>query len=122
MAKFYVTTSIAYVNSAPHLGNVLDSVYADVLARYKRERGFDVRFLTGSDEHGVKIVRSAAARLGGEPRPSKDGREAVPQEIIQQFVDENSAKFRALKDALNLSWDNFIRTSDQKRHWPGAQK
>ena len=122
MKTFYITTSIPYVNSAPHLGNVLDSVYADVLARYKRERGFDVRFLTGSDEHGVKIVRSAAARFAGEPRPSKDGREAVPQEIIQQFVDENSAKFRALKDALNLSWDDFIRTSDQKRHWPGAQK
>ncbi|TSC89863.1 MAG: methionyl-tRNA synthetase [Parcubacteria group bacterium Gr01-1014_3] len=121
MEKFYITTSIPYVNATPHLGNVLDSVYADVLARYHRQRGADVRFLTGSDEHGVKIARSAAARFAGEPRPS-DGREAVPTEIIQRFVDETSAKFRALKETLNLSWDDFIRTSDQQRHWPGAQK
>lgn len=106
MNKFYITTSIPYVNSAPHLGNVLDSVYADVLARYKRQYGFDVKFLTGSDEHGVKIVRSAEA-AGLTP---------------QEFVDQNSAKFRGLKEILNLSWDDFIRTSDQKRHWPGAQK
>lgn len=104
--KFYITTSIPYVNSAPHLGNVLDSIYADVLARYKRQHSFDVRFLTGSDEHGVKIIRSAEAS-GLTP---------------QEFVDKNSAKFRALKEILNLSWDDFIRTSDQKRHWPGAQK
>lgn len=106
MKKFYVTTSIPYVNAAPHLGNVLDSVYADVLARHKRQHGFDVRFLTGSDEHGAKIVRSAEA-AGLTP---------------QEFVDKNSAKFRDLKNVLNLSWDDFIRTSDQKRHWPGAQK
>ena len=106
MNKFYITTSIPYVNSTPHLGNVLDSVYADVLARYKRQYGFDVRFLTGSDEHGVKIVRSAEA-AGITP---------------QEFVDQNSAKFKKLKEILHLSWDDFIRTSDQKRHWPGAQK
>ena len=106
MPKFYITTSIPYVNSSPHLGNVLDSVYADVLARYHRQRGEDVRFLTGSDEHGVKIVRSAEA-AGITPK---------------EFVDQNSAKFRALKETLNLSWDDFIRTSDQVRHWPGAQK
>ncbi len=103
---FYVTTSIPYVNSAPHLGNVLDSVYADVLARDRRQRGFDVRFLTGSDEHGSKIARSAAA-AGITP---------------QEFVDKNSEKFRELKKILNLSWDDFIRTSDRTRHWPGAQK
>lgn len=106
MQKFYITTSIPYVNAAPHLGNTLDSVYSDVLARYHRQRGEDVRFLTGSDEHGVKIVRGAET-AGKTPK---------------EFVDENSAKFRALKDALNLSWDDFIRTSDQTRHWPGAQK
>jgi methionyl-tRNA synthetase len=106
MPKFYITTSIPYVNAAPHLGNVLDSVYADVLARYKRQHNFDVRFLTGTDEHGAKIVRSAET-AGKTP---------------QEFVDENSAKFRALKEILNLSWDDFIRTSEQKRHWPGAQR
>lgn len=106
MNKFYITTSIPYVNAAPHLGSVLDSLYADVLARYRRQQGDEVRFLTGTDEHGAKIVRSAEA-LGKTPK---------------EFVDENSAKFRSLKEALNLSWDDFIRTSDQKRHWPGAAK
>ena len=103
---FYVTTSIPYVNGAPHLGNVLDSVYADVLARYHRQKGDDVRFLTGSDEHGTKIQRSAEA-AGLTPR---------------EFVDKNSAKFKELREVLNLSWDDFIRTSDRERHWPGAQK
>lgn len=104
--KFYITTSIPYVNATPHIGNVLDSLYADVLARYHRDRAFDVHFLTGTDEHGAKIVRTAEA-VGLTPR---------------QLVDQNSAKFRALREILNLSWDDFIRTSDQKRHWPGAQK
>ncbi len=103
---FYVTTSIPYVNGVPHIGNVLDSVYADVLARYHRQKGDDVRFLTGTDEHGAKIVRSAqAAGL-----------------TTQDFVDKNSLRFKKLKEVLNLSWDDFIRTSDQTRHWPGAQK
>ncbi len=106
MKTFYITTSIPYVNSAPHLGNVLDSVYADTLARYRRQQDLDVRFLTGSDEHGAKIVRSAAQA------------KITPQ----QFVDQNSAKFRALKELLDLSWDDFIRTSDRQRHWPAAQK
>lgn len=106
MAKFYITTSIPYVNSSPHIGNVLDSVYADVLARFWRQRKYDVYFLTGTDEHGAKIVRTAE-NIGLSP---------------QEFVDENSAKFRSLKESLNLSWDDFIRTSDRKRHWPGAQK
>ncbi len=103
---FYITTSIPYVNGAPHIGNVLDSVYADVLARYHRQKGDDVRFLTGSDEHGTKIQRSAEA-AGLTP---------------QEFVDKNSAKFKELKEVLNLSWDDFIRTSDRDKHWPGAQK
>ena len=84
----------------------MDSVYADVLARYHHQRGFDVHFLTGTDEHGAKIVRSAEA-AGKTPK---------------EFVDENAAKFRALKEVLNLSWDDFIRTSDKERHWPGAEK
>ncbi len=103
---FYVTTSIPYVNGAPHLGNVLDPVYADVLARYHRQKGEEVRFLTGTDEHGTKIQRSAEV-AGLTPK---------------DFVDQNSAKFRELKEVLNLSWDDFIRTTDRERHWPGAQK
>lgn len=107
MAKtFYVTTSIPYANAAPHIGSTLDSVYADVLARFHRQRGFDVYFLTGTDEHGAKIARTAKEKG------------LTPNEL----VDKNSQQFRALKDALNLSWNDFIRTSDKKRHWPGAQK
>ena len=104
--KFYITTSIAYVNAPPHVGFALESIQADVLARYHLIKGYDVFFLTGTDEHGVKIARAAEAE-GKEPK---------------KFVDENAEKFRALKEVLNLSWNDFIRTSDQKRHWPGAQK
>lgn len=106
LRKFYITTSIAYVNSKPHIGHALESVQADVLARYYRQSGYDVFFLTGTDEHGSKIQRAA---------------EAV-RKTPQEFVDELSEKFKGLKAALNLSWDNFIRTSDQKKHWPVAQE
>src|SRR3989344_9547675 len=97
MNKFYITTPIAYVNGAPHIGHALESVQADVLARFHRKKN-EVFFLTGTDEHGAKIVRAAEA-AGKTPR---------------QLVDENSEKFRDLKRMLNLSWDNFIRTSDEK--------
>ncbi|MBI2024907.1 MAG: methionine--tRNA ligase [Candidatus Harrisonbacteria bacterium] len=106
MKKFYITTSIAYVNAPPHIGFALESIQADVLARWRRQRDFDVFFLTGADEHGAKIVRAAEA-AGSSPK---------------KFTDEISEKFRNLKKVLNLSWDDFIRTSDQKRHWPNAQK
>lgn len=104
--KFYITTAIDYVNDKPHVGHALEKIQADVLARYNRIKGGSVFFLTGADEHGVKIVRAASSA-------EKD---------IKEFVDENSEKFRRLREILNLSWDDFIRTSDQKRHWPGAQK
>lgn len=104
--KFYVTTSIPYVNADPHIGFALEIIQADVLARYHRKNGDETFFLTGTDEHGVKIVRAAEA-AGKLPK---------------EFVDEVAEKFKALKEALNLSWDDFIRTSDKKRHWPGAQK
>src|SRR3989338_2138355 len=104
--KFYITTSIPYANAGPHVGHILDPLIADVLARFHRTHGREVRFLAGTDEHGAKIVRKA----------EEEGK--TPQEL----VDENSAKFRALREILNLSWDDFIRTSDKERHWPGAQK
>lgn len=104
MAKFYLTTSIAYVNAPPHIGFALESIQADVLARYRRQKGDDVFFLTGTDEHGTKIFRTAQA-TGATP---------------QEFTDKISDRFRALKEALNLSWDYFIRTSDQANHWPNA--
>jgi len=104
--KFYITTSIAYVNSEPHIGFALESVQADVLARYHRGQGSDVFFLTGTDEHGSKIQRTAEAA----------------KKSPQEFVDELSEKYKGLRDLLNLSWDNFIRTTDQKVHWPVAQE
>ncbi len=104
MAKFYITTSIAYVNGAPHIGYALELVQADAVARWHRAQGDAVFFLTGTDEHGAKIARAAEA--AGKP--------------LRAFVDENAEKFRALKETLTLSWDDFIRTSDEARHWPNA--
>jgi methionyl-tRNA synthetase len=102
--KFYITTSIAYVNAAPHIGFALELVEADAIARYRRAFGDEVFFLTGTDEHGEKISRMACS-LGISPKV---------------FINRVSAKFRALKNKLGLSYDDFIRTSDKKRHWPGA--
>ncbi|MBU1563511.1 methionine--tRNA ligase [Patescibacteria group bacterium] len=104
--KFYITTSIFYVNSAPHIGSALEMVQADVLARYSRQKGEDVFFLTGTDEHGVKIVRKA---------------EELNRKV-EELVDENTASFRDSAKILNLSNDDFIRTTDKKRHWPGVHK
>ncbi|MEK7147167.1 MAG: methionine--tRNA ligase [Patescibacteria group bacterium] len=106
MGKFYITTAIDYANGAPHIGHALEKIQADVLARYRRQKNDSVFFLTGTDEHGAKNVK-AAEKAGKTP---------------QELVDENYAKFYALKNLLNLSFDDFIRTSDQQRHWPAAQK
>lgn len=104
--KFYITTSIPYLNGNPHLGFALEAVQADAIARYHRILEEDVFFLSGADEHGAKIVRSAEA-VGKSPK---------------EFVDEQVLKFLELLKKLGISNDDFIRTSDQKRHWPGAQE
>ncbi|MBU6415106.1 class I tRNA ligase family protein [Patescibacteria group bacterium] len=104
--KFYITTAIDYANAKPHIGHALEKIQADVIARYRRIKGDEVWFVTGTDEHGAKIVRAADV-AGKSPR---------------DFVNEYAEYFQALKQTLNLSWDDFIRTSDSKRHWPGAQK
>lgn len=106
MNKFYVTTAIAYVNAPPHLGHALEFIQTDAIARYKRMMGFDCYFLTGTDEHGVKMYNTAR-KLG---------------KGTQELVDENAAHFKSLKEVLNLSYDDFIQTSDRKRHWPACQK
>ncbi|MBU4480323.1 class I tRNA ligase family protein [Patescibacteria group bacterium] len=105
--KFYITTAIDYVNGKPHLGHALEKIQADVLARYKRLilGDDDIYFLTGADEHGSKIFRTA----------EKQGKE------VQSFVDENTEVFRNLWKTLNISNNDFIRTSDKKRHRVGAQ-
>jgi methionyl-tRNA synthetase len=104
--KFYITTSIAYTNAGPHIGFALESIQADVLARYHRISGDDVFFLTGTDEHGIKVVKAA----------EKEGKTPI------EFVDGISDKFRNLKEILNLSNDYFIRTTDRKLHWPAVQE
>ena len=104
--KFYITTAIPYVNYAPHAGFALEIIQADVIARYHRILGEDVLFLTGTDEHGQKVVR-AAEKAKKTPK---------------DFTDEISTKFRELKKILNLSNNDFIRTTDQKRHWPAVKK
>ena len=104
-APFYLTTPIYYVNARPHIGHTYTTVVADVIARRRRMLGDEVWFLTGTDEHGQKIERSAAA-AGTEP---------------QQFTDQVSAEFRGLWDRMGLSYDDFIRTTDE-RHKRGVRK
>lgn len=104
MAKFYITTSIAYVNAPPHIGFAQEVVAVDVLARAHRQLGDDTFFLTGTDEHGTKIER-AAKEAGKEP---------------QAFANEIAKHFENLKTFLNLSNDDFVRTS-QVRHKKVAQ-
>ncbi|MFA6306025.1 MAG: methionine--tRNA ligase [Candidatus Gracilibacteria bacterium] len=105
MNKFYLTTAIAYVNAAPHIGHALEFVQADAMARYHRAKGDEVFFLTGTDEHGVKIYE-ASQEKGVD---------------TQKFVDENAKKFINLKETLNLSYDGFVRTS-APAHKKGAKK
>ena len=93
---YYITTTLPYVNAEPHIGFALEIVQADALARYRRLFGDQVVFNTGTDEHGLKIYRQALAR-GQDP---------------QAYCDGYAAKFNALQEALNLSYTNFIRTTD----------
>lgn len=95
---FYVTTPIYYVNDVPHLGHAYTTVAADVLARYHRANGDDVFFLTGTDEHGQK-AEQAAKKAGQE---------------IQGYVDKEAEEFRALWKTLNISNDDFIRTTEER--------
>ena len=94
--KFYITTAIAYASRKPHVGNVYDIVLADMIARYKRMMGYDVYFLTGSDEHGQKI-EEYAKEAGKTP---------------QEYVDDTAATIKAVWDSMNVTYDRFIRTTD----------
>lgn len=105
MATYYNTTTTPYVNAEPHIGMALELIQADVMARYHRILGDEVVFNFGTDEHGQKIYQKALEQ-GKTP---------------QEFCDEYSAKFRLLKDALNLSYTNFIRTTDA-HHVQAAQE
>ena len=93
---FYITTTLPYVNADPHIGFALEIIQADTIARYKRLLGYEVFFNFGTDEHGQKVLK-AAEKKGLNP---------------QEYTDKLAPKFDALKVALNLSYDNFIRTTD----------
>ena len=105
MPKFYLTTPIYYVNARPHIGHAYTTIAADVIARRHRLLGDDTFFLTGTDEHGQKVERSAAA-AGISP---------------QQFADQVSASFRALWDRMGITYDDYIRTTEP-RHTRAVQK
>jgi methionyl-tRNA synthetase len=103
---FYITSTLPYVNSEPHIGFAMELVRADAIARYKKLAGFEVFFNTGTDEHGTKLLKAA---------------EALGQDV-QKYVDEYAAKFKDLKGLLNISDDvHFIRTTDGK-HIRAAQE
>ena len=102
--KFYITTPIYYVNARPHIGHTYTTVVCDTIARRQRMMGVDTFFLTGTDEHGQKIERSAAA-AGCSPK---------------EFADKVSGEFRALWDRMKITYDDFIRTTEP-RHMRGVQ-
>lgn len=100
MKPFYVTTAIAYPNGAPHVGHAYEYIATDAIARFKRLDGFDVRFLTGTDEHGLKVAQAAAAA-------------DIP---TAELARRNSDVFERMQEKLNISFDRFIRTTDADHH------
>jgi methionyl-tRNA synthetase len=100
MKAYYVTTAIAYPNAAPHVGHAYEYIATDAIARFKRLDGVDVRFLTGTDEHGLKVAQAAAA--AGMP--------------TAELARRNSDVFERMQETLNISFDRFIRTTDADHH------
>ncbi|MFG1357946.1 methionine--tRNA ligase [Xanthobacter pseudotagetidis] len=97
---FYITTAIAYPNGVPHMGHAYEAIATDCIARFKRLDGYDVRFLTGTDEHGIKMLQTA----------QKAG--LTPRELLAR----NVPRFQAMVEAFNLSNDDFIRTTEERHH------
>jgi methionyl-tRNA synthetase len=102
----YLTTAIPYVNAAPHIGFALEVVEADTLARFYRRLGYNVRLQAGTAENRIKNVQAAEAA-------------GVP---VERLVEENAGRFLALRESLDLSYDDFIRTSTDERHRPGVER
>src|SRR5690242_621484 len=94
---FYITTAIAYPNGAPHIGHAYEYISTDTLARFKRLDGYDVFFMTGTDEHGQKVQQ--AARAAGVS--------------VEEYAARNSDVFERMDKALDISYDRFIRTTDE---------
>src|SRR5690606_7724076 len=105
MGKFYVTTSIPYANGDPHIGFAMELIQADVLARHHRSLLDATYFLTGIDQNGLKNYQTA----------TQQGISTL------EFVEQRSAMFESLTKTANISNDDYIKTTDQKRHWPAAQ-
>ncbi len=97
---YYITTAISYPNGEPHIGHAYEAIAADVMARFRRAQGRDVRFQTGTDEHGLKMAQAARAR------------DVTPSEL----AGEMSGKFKAMCDTRDVSYDRFIRTSEAEHH------
>jgi methionyl-tRNA synthetase len=97
---FYITTAISYPNGRPHIGHAYEAIAADAMARFRRAQGRDVMFITGTDEHGLKMVQTARAA----------GRDT------HEFATEMSAYFKEMGQKLNISYDRFLRTSDDAHH------
>ena len=106
MARYNLTTAIPYVNGRPHIGHALELVQADVLARHRRQRGDEVRFQSGTDDNALKNVRAAEA-------------EGIS---TKEYVTRAAEGFEDLKHVLDLSLDDFIRTSSDERHAPGVEE
>jgi methionyl-tRNA synthetase len=106
MGKFYVTTPIYYVNGEPHIGHAYTSTAADVLARWHRLRGDETFLLTGTDENTLKLVKKA------------EEENTTPQKVADRY----SARFEKLTTLMEISNDDFIRTTDEQKHHPGAQE
>jgi len=97
---FYITTAISYPNGPPHIGHAYEAIAADVIARFQRSRGRDVRLVTGTDEHGLKMVQTARSQ----------GRDTL------EFADEMSGYFRDMCAGLNIAYDEFVRTTEPRHH------
>ena len=94
--KFYITTAITYTSGKPHIGNTYEAIFTDAIARFKRMQGEDVFFMTGTDEHGIKIEQKAA-EAGLSPK---------------EYVDGLADVIKGIWDKMNVSYDKFIRTTD----------
>src|SRR5260221_11316692 len=104
--KYYITTSIPYPNGKPHIGFGFETLIGDVAARYHRLVGDETFLLAGADEHGLKVITTAQKEGIG----------------YQEYVDKNTKAFEELKEVLNFSYDDFIRTTDKTKHWPGVEE
>src|SRR5258705_9143174 len=103
--RYYLTTAIAYPNGLPHIGFAYELIATDAVARFMRHDGYDVYFLTGTDEHGIKMLQTA----------NKEG--VTPRELTERMV----PRFQAMVERLNLSNDDFIRTT-QERHFRSSEE